>query len=90
MYAAGGDGVRVAYTDGGLRAVFGKISLALVSTTVVVVMAALWNRVDHYIFPVISSSIFFLFSFFFSSPNLSGRRMDVCHTSTHGVALVRI
>ena len=29
-------------------------------------------------------------SFFFSSPNLSGRRLDVCHASTHGVALVRI
>ena len=28
--------------------------------------------------------------FFFSSPNLSRRRLDVCHTSTHGVALVRI
>jgi len=28
--------------------------------------------------------------FFFSSPNLSGRRLDVYHTSTHGVALVRI
>jgi len=26
-------------------------------------------------------------SFFFSSPNLSGRRLDVYHTSTHGVAL---
>jgi len=26
----------------------------------------------------------------FSSPNLSGRRVDVDHTSTHGVALVRI
>ena len=26
----------------------------------------------------------------FSSPNLSDRRLDVCHTSTHGVALVRI
>jgi len=26
----------------------------------------------------------------FSSPNLSHRRLDVCHTSTHGVALVRI
>jgi len=34
-------------------------------------------------------SSFFLF---FSSPNLSGRRLDVCHklTSTHGVAIVRI
>jgi len=29
-------------------------------------------------------------SFFLSSPNLSRRRMDVHHTSTHGVALVRI
>ena len=29
-------------------------------------------------------------SSFFSSPNLSGRRLDVYHTSTHGVALVRI
>jgi len=33
------------------------------------------------------SSSFFLF---FTSPNLSRRRLDVCHTSTHGVALVRI
>ena len=33
-------------------------------------------------------SIFFLF--FLSSPNLSGRRLDVYHTSTHGVALVQI
>ena len=31
-------------------------------------------------------------SFFlrFSSTNLSGHRLDVYHTSTHGVALVRI
>jgi len=28
--------------------------------------------------------------FFFSSPNLSGHRLDIYHTSTHGVALVRI
>jgi len=35
--------------------------------------------------------LLFLSSFsFFSSPNLSRRRLDVCHTSTHGVALVRI
>jgi len=30
------------------------------------------------------------FFFLFFSPNLSGRRLDVYHTSTHGVALVRI
>jgi len=35
---------------------------------------------------VVSSSFFF----FFSSPNLSRHRLDVCHTFTHGVALVRI
>jgi len=33
----------------------------------------------------LSSSIFF-----FSSPNLSGRTLDVYHTPTHGVAFVRI
>jgi len=31
-----------------------------------------------------------LLSFFFSSPNLSRQRLDVCYTSTHDVALVRI
>ena len=35
-------------------------------------------------------SDFYLLSSFFSSPNLSGRRLDVYHTSVHGVALVRI
>jgi len=39
------------------------------------------------IFLPCSSSSFFLL---FSLPNLSRRRLDVCHTSTHGVALVRI
>jgi len=28
--------------------------------------------------------------FYFSSPNLSGRTLDVYHSSAHGVALVRI
>ena len=53
------------------------------------IMVALWNRADHYIF-----ALWFLLSFFlsslFSSPNLSCRRLDVSHTSTHCVALVRI
>jgi len=34
--------------------------------------------------------VFLLSSSSFSSPNLSRRRLDVYHTSTHGVALVRI
>ena len=38
------------------------------------VMVALWNRADHYIF-----ALWFLLSFFlFSSPNLSDRRLDEC------------
>jgi len=45
------------------------------------VMAALRSRCGHYIL------VLFLL---FSSPNLSRRRLDVYHTSTHGVALVRI
>jgi len=36
------------------------------------------------------SSAHILVLSFFSSPNLSGRRLDVYHTSTHGVALVQI
>jgi len=52
-----------------------------------VIMVALCNRADHYIFVLwfLSSSFFF-----FSSRNLSGRRLDVYYTSTYGVALVRI
>jgi len=49
-------------------------------------MVALWNRADQYIF-----ILWFLSSIFlFSSPNLSGRTLEVYHTSTHGVAVVRI
>jgi len=50
-------------------------------------MAALCNRAGHYIFAVVSS---FYLSSFFSSPNLSCRRLNVNHTSTHGVTLVQI
>jgi len=32
----------------------------------------------------------FFLSFYYSSPNLSGCILDVCHTSTHDVELVRI
>jgi len=53
--------------------------------TTAFIMVAVWNRADHYIF-----ILWFFLSFFFSSPNLSGRRLDVYSTSTHGVDLVRI
>jgi len=39
---------------------------------------------------IIYSSCRLFFFFFFSSPNLSRRRVDVCHTCTHCVALVWI
>jgi len=53
------------------------------------IMVALCNRADHYIFMLWFVLLSF-FSSFFSSPNLSGRRLDVYHTLAHGVALVRI
>jgi len=50
-------------------------------------MAALHSRCRHYIFAMVS---IFLSIFFLSSPNLSGSRLDAYHTSTRGVASVRI
>ena len=52
-------------------------------------MAALRSRCGHYIF-IQWFLLFSLFFFFFSSHNLSGRRLDVYHTSTHGVTLAQI
>jgi len=52
--------------------------------SVILIMVAICNRADHNIF------MLFLLSFFFSSPNLSCQRLDVYHTLSHGVALVRI
>jgi len=49
-------------------------------------MVALWKGADHIYYHAVVCSSFF----FFSLPNLICRRLDVCHTSTHGVALVRI
>ena len=47
-----------------------------------------WQRIIFLPCSFFLSSIFFFF--FFSSPNLSGHRLDVYHTSTHGMVLVRI
>jgi len=54
------------------------------------IMVALCNRADHYIFMLWFVLSFFFLSSFFSSPNLSGWRLDVYHTLAHGVALVQI
>ena len=70
------------------RVLSSKSRLLLRWAATVLFMVALCNRADHiYFHPVVS---FYLLSFFYSSPNLSRRRLDVCHTSTHSVALVRI
>jgi len=53
-------------------------------------MVALCNRADHNIFMLFLFLSFFFLLSFFSSPNLSGQRLDVYHTLAHGVALVRI
>jgi len=43
-----------------------------------------------YFCPVVSFFYLLLLLLIYSSPNLSGRRLDVYHTSTHGVALLQI
>ena len=48
---------------------------------VLLVMAALWNRADHYIF--ILSFVLPFFFLLFSSSNLSLHRLDVCMTHFH-------
>jgi len=56
------------------------------------VMAALSNRTGCCMQAILWFLLLFLSSSstLFSSPNLSGRRLDVYHTYTHGVALVQI
>ena len=72
---------------------FRQLLRLLTNRDISLIMVALCNRVDHCIFILFlssSSSSSFFFFLFFSSPNLSGRRLDVYHTLAHGVALVRI
>jgi len=46
-------------------------------------VVALWNGADHYSFSV----WFLLLSFFFSSPNVSRRRLDVCQPTLLSLCL---
>jgi len=69
-----------------LMSIVAKRSPISATAVLLLFMVALCNRADHYIFILFLSSSFF-FSFF-SSTNLSGRRLDVYHTSAHGVVLV--
>ena len=70
-----------------------------IQTDIVHSCLSLMFLVDHYGRPIVIGQaiifsccdLFFLLLFsLFSSPNLSRRRLDVSHTSAHGVALVRI
>ena len=58
---------------------------SVISNNFFSIMAALRSRCGYYILPC-----GFLFLLLFSSTNLSRRTFDVCHTSIHCVALVRI
>jgi len=62
-----------------LSSYIGLMDIALLQP----VMAALCSRCRHYIF-ALWFLCFFFFLLLFSSPNLSGRRLDVYHTSTYG------
>ena len=64
------------------------LSCSIRTVYVALIMAALCYRAGHYIF--ILWFLLYSSSVFFSSPILSRRILDVYHTSTHGVALVRI
>jgi len=61
-----------------------SVCLSVISHFVCLSVCLLWSP---YVIgqTIIFSSCFFFFFFFFSSPNLSGRRLDVYHTSAHGV-----
>jgi len=76
--------ITVMLSTGAVHAKGNKTSIFRFTAASLIIMATLWNRADDYIF-----LLWFLLSiFFFSSPILSRRRLDVYHTSTHGVALV--
>ena len=58
-----------------------------VTQNLLLLMAALWNRAGHYIFMLwFLSSPIYLFPCLISAVG----NVDVYHTSTHGVAVVRI
>ena len=68
------------------RGDFGRDDSTIITVIIVVViMVAVWNRADHDIFML--WFVLLLSSFSFSSPNLSRRRLDVCHTSTQWCGL---
>ena len=70
--------VRVLITADGLGFTVNRISIRFIMAAYVADADIIFLHCDFYLL------------FLYSSPNLSGRRLDVYHTSTHDVALVRI
>jgi len=66
-----------------VSSIHGNLICVCFVASVIQITAALRSTCGHYIF-----ALWFLSIFFYSSPNLSGCRLDVYHASTHGVALV--
>jgi len=84
-----GENINVKIADFGLARVI-KVRLSVILISVLCLwlfMAALCNGGAFIFLPC---GFCLLLSSFFSMPNLSGRRLDVYHTCTHGVALVQI
>jgi len=52
--------------------------------------STLLNQLSFCLLPALEIVLSYYLSSFFSSPNLSGRRLDIYHTSTYDVALLRI
>jgi len=71
----------------GLRTDSADFVAGQILLSISVFVAALRSRYGPYI---LCGFFFCLLLLLFSSPNLGGRRVDIYHTFTHGVALVRI
>jgi len=87
---------RVIYAWSDQAFIYSKFSVYKEKASVIIVFAVncyslLWPPCVADVDIIFLPCGFLFFLFFLSSPNLSGRRVDVSHTSTHnGVALVRI
>ena len=84
--------VFIIYTALDVTGIFTDLCVSIMGLTrcykATLFMAALRNRTGQNIFALWFLSFFFFY--LFPSPNVSGRRLDVYHTSTDGVALVQI
>jgi len=75
-----------------LRHVYDRLHRLSPAKDCCILVALLWSPygIGQTIIFTFSGFFFLILSFFFSWPNLTRLRLDVCHTYTHGVALMRI